>query len=90
MMGQSVRRLAPDGISTPDREPFQGTYFRPRDSHGRPGFAPMNFALSQAWKSQTPKMLLTFLASLEQFSWLVELDQQVICRTDRMHGRPAS
>jgi len=61
---------------TPDREPFfAGTYFPPQDSHGRPGFARLILALSQAWKSQDPKLLL----NVEQFRLgFVELDQQVM------------
>src|SRR6267154_710057 len=49
---------------TPELEPFfAGTYFPPQDSHGRPGFARLILALSQAWKRQDPNLLL----NVEQF-----------------------
>jgi uncharacterized protein YyaL (SSP411 family) len=36
---------------TPDLEPYYGgTYFPPRSSHGRPGFAELLTALSRAWR----------------------------------------
>jgi hypothetical protein len=36
---------------TPDLEPFYGgTYFPPRSSHGRPGFAELITALARAWR----------------------------------------
>jgi len=38
---------------TPDLKPFYaGTYFPPRDRHGRPGFGSLVVALSEAWKNR--------------------------------------
>ena len=38
---------------TPELKPFYaGTYFPPRDSHGRPGFGTLLLALQDAWKNR--------------------------------------
>jgi hypothetical protein len=38
---------------TPELKPFYaGTYFPPRDQHGRPGFATLLVAMQDAWKSR--------------------------------------
>jgi uncharacterized protein YyaL (SSP411 family) len=54
---KAVMRLTGSGgwpmsvFLTPDLEPFYGgTYFPPRSSHGRPGFADVLFSLSRAWE----------------------------------------
>ncbi len=49
---------------TPEGEPFfGGTYFPPDDKHGRPGFARLIVALSDAWRQQDSKLL----TNVEQF-----------------------
>jgi hypothetical protein len=60
---------------TPGREPFfAGTYFPPHDRYGRPGFARLLVALSDAWKRQDGNLLL----NVDQFKLgFVELDQMV-------------
>ncbi|HWE30370.1 MAG TPA: thioredoxin domain-containing protein, partial [Polyangia bacterium] len=43
---------------TPDGMPFfGGTYFPPRDGHGRPGFKRLLMALSEAWKNKRSDVL---------------------------------
>ncbi|NUN70775.1 MAG: thioredoxin domain-containing protein [Bacteroidetes bacterium] len=38
---------------TPDRKPFYGgTYFPPKDAHGRPGFPSLLRRISEVWKSE--------------------------------------
>ena len=60
---------------TPQREPFfAGTYFPPQDRYGRPGFAHVLVALSDAWSRQDGNLLL----NVEQFKrGFDELDRMV-------------
>jgi uncharacterized protein len=44
--------LTPEGLPF-----FGGTYFPPRDGHGRPGFKRLLLALSEAWKSKRNEVL---------------------------------
>ena len=44
--------LTPDGVPF-----FGGTYFPPRDGHGRPGFKRLLLALSEAWKNKRKDVL---------------------------------
>ncbi|MCU1279242.1 MAG: thymidylate kinase, partial [bacterium] len=44
--------LTPDGVPF-----FGGTYFPPRDSHGRPAFKRLVMALSEAWKTKREDVL---------------------------------
>src|ERR1700756_986280 len=60
---------------TPQREPFfAGTYFPPQDRYGRPGFARVLLALSDAWGRQDGKLLLNVDQFRRGFS---ELDRMV-------------
>jgi uncharacterized protein len=63
---------------TPKQEPFfAGTYFPPQDRYGRPGFARLLVALSDAWARQDGNLLL----NIDQFKrGFVELDQMVFAR----------
>jgi uncharacterized protein len=60
---------------TPQREPFfAGTYFPPQDRYGRPGFARLIVALSDAWTNQDRNLL----ENVDEFRrGFVELDQQI-------------
>jgi uncharacterized protein YyaL (SSP411 family) len=43
---------------TPELKPFVGgTYFPPRDAHGRPGFQSVLLNIAEAWKSERDKIL---------------------------------
>jgi len=68
---------------TPKREPFfAGTYFPPQDRYGRPGFARVLVALSDAWSRQDGDLLL----NVDQFKrGFVELDQVVFGREAAPH-----
>ncbi|HWY73694.1 MAG TPA: thioredoxin domain-containing protein, partial [Burkholderiaceae bacterium] len=61
---------------TPRREPFfAGTYFPPQDRYGRPGFAHVLVALSDAWSRQDGNLLLNVDQFLRGFA---ELDRMVL------------
>ena len=68
---------------TPRRQPFfAGTYFPPQDRYGRPGFARLLIALSDAWSRQDGNLLL----NVDQFQrGFVELDQRVFAREATPH-----
>ncbi|HEY5960539.1 MAG TPA: thioredoxin domain-containing protein [Polyangiaceae bacterium] len=53
---------------TPNGEPFfGGTYFPPRDAHGRPGFHALLQALSHAWKNERASLLGNVAQFLEGY-----------------------
>ncbi len=71
---------------TPRREPFfAGTYFPPQERYGRPGFARVLVALSDAWIRQDGDLLV----NVDQFKrGFVELDQMVFARATARHADP--
>ena len=73
---------------TPELEPFYGgTYFPPRSSHGRPGFAELLSALARAWREDREnvaahgKKLAARIAAEGRWNASAELDPKVLDRS---------
>lgn len=74
---------------TPDRKPFYGgTYFPPKDAHGRPGFPTLLRRISEVWKTERENILQSGEDLTKQLqhrhpvnSSAAELDETILKRT---------
>lgn len=74
---------------TPDRKPFYGgTYFPPKDAHGRPGFPTLLRRISEVWKNERENILQSGEDLTKQLqhrhpvnSSAAELDETILKRT---------